>query len=47
VIRAVTADDASRIALHEKPGFRDIGQFREVGWKFGRWLDVGYRELVL
>ena len=31
----------------EKLGFRHIGQFREVGWKFGKWVDVGYWELLL
>ena len=39
-------NDAS-IALHEKFGFRKIGQFIEVGYKFGKWIDVGYWELIL
>ncbi len=39
-------NDAS-IALHEKLGFRAIGRFHEVGFKFGRWIDVGYWELIL
>jgi phosphinothricin acetyltransferase len=38
-------NDAS-IALHEKLGFRKIGEFQEVGWKLGRWVDVGYWELL-
>lgn len=38
-------NDAS-IALHEKFGFEKIGQFREVGFKFGKWIDVGYWELI-
>jgi phosphinothricin acetyltransferase len=38
-------NDAS-IALHEKLGFEKIGQFKEVGWKFNRWVDVGYWELI-
>lgn len=33
-------NDAS-IQLHEKVGFRRAGQYREVGYKLGRWLDVG------
>lgn len=39
-------NDAS-IRLHEAVGFRRAGHFREVGYKHGRWLDVGYwqREL--
>ena len=39
-------NEASR-ALHEKLGFQKIGEFREVGYKFDRWIDVGYWELVL
>lgn len=38
-------NDASR-ALHEKLGFKKIGAFKEVGYKFDRWIDVGYWELV-
>lgn len=33
-------NDAS-ITLHESCGFRRGGVFREVGWKQGRWIDVG------
>lgn len=33
-------NDAS-ISLHESVGFRRGGVFREVGWKMGRWIDVG------
>jgi len=35
------------VALHEKMGFRQCAHFREVGWKFGRWIDVGYWQLDL
>lgn len=34
------------VALHEKLGFEKIGQFKEVGRKFGKWIDVGYWELI-
>lgn len=36
----VTADNAASLRLHASCGFVPIGQFREVGFKFGRWLDV-------
>lgn len=39
-------NDAS-IALHEKLGFRKVGQLQQVGFKFDRWIDVGYWELLL
>jgi L-amino acid N-acyltransferase YncA len=39
-------NDAS-VALHEKFGMHRIGQFSEVGYKLGRWVDVGYWQCVL
>jgi phosphinothricin acetyltransferase len=38
---AVIGDSAhtASIALHEAAGFRPIGTFEAVGFKFGRWLD--------
>ena len=39
-------NDAS-VALHERCGFRPAGQLPQVGWKLGRWVDVGYWALVL
>ncbi|SDG43181.1 phosphinothricin acetyltransferase [Onishia taeanensis] len=34
-------NDAS-VALHEKMGMEKVAHLGEVGFKFGRWLDVGY-----
>jgi len=39
-------NDAS-VALHESLCFRKVGVLEQVGWKFGRWHDVGYWELIL
>jgi phosphinothricin acetyltransferase len=39
-------NDAS-IRLHEKFGFRQVARFPEVGFKFGRWVDVGYWQRML
>jgi L-amino acid N-acyltransferase YncA len=39
-------NDAS-VALHEKLGFRKVAHFREVGLKFGKWIDVGYWQMLL
>lgn len=47
VIGGIALPNAASVALSEKLGFKKIGQFKEVGWKFGRWIDVGYWELVL
>jgi phosphinothricin acetyltransferase len=39
-------NDAS-IALHERFGFEPVGVYKEVGWKFGRWLDVAWWQKAL
>ena len=44
--RIVGGHEAS-IALHEKCGFDTIGTEREVGRKFGQWLDVVIMEKLL
>lgn len=33
--------------LHESLGFLKIAEFKEVGYKFQQWIDVGYWELIL
>ena len=44
--RIVGGHDAS-IALHRALGFDDVGTEREVGRKFGRWLDVVVMQKLL
>jgi len=39
-------NDAS-VRLHEKLGFHKVAHFERVGWKCGRWVDVGYWQLSL
>jgi phosphinothricin acetyltransferase len=39
-------NDAS-VALHEKFGFRKVAHLEQVGFKFDRWIDVGYWQLIL
>lgn len=39
-------NDAS-ISLHESVGFRRGGVYREVGFKQGRWIDVGFWQCEL
>jgi L-amino acid N-acyltransferase len=40
VIARITGDNEASIALHAACGFELVGTEREVGRKFGRWLDV-------
>ena len=41
-IGVITIPNPASVALHEKLGFRPSGRLQEVGFKQGRWIDVGY-----
>jgi L-amino acid N-acyltransferase YncA len=47
IIAAIDAEQEASVALHSRFGFKKVGQFAEVGFKFNRWLDVVYMELML
>ena len=47
LVGCIALPNPASIALHEKLGFRPVGIFKEVGWKFGRWIDVGYWQFML
>ena len=47
IIAAISAEQTASIALHEAHGFVRVAHLREVGWKFGRWLDVVDMQLML
>jgi L-amino acid N-acyltransferase YncA len=42
----IALPNAASVALHERLGFRKIGEFKEVGRKLSRWVDVGYWQLL-
>lgn len=44
VIAAISGDQEPSLALHQSLGFTERGRLTEVGFKFGRWLDVVYLE---
>jgi phosphinothricin acetyltransferase len=46
-IGGIALPNAASVALHEKLGFEKVAHFKEVGFKFGRWTDVGYWQLRL
>jgi L-amino acid N-acyltransferase YncA len=46
-VGGIALPNPASVALHENLGFSRIGQFKEIGWKFGRWVDVGYWQLML
>ncbi|HVI59623.1 MAG TPA: arsinothricin resistance N-acetyltransferase ArsN1 family B [Luteimonas sp.] len=47
VIGGVSLPNPASVALHERMGFAQVARFEEVGFKFGRWIDVGYWQLRL
>jgi L-amino acid N-acyltransferase YncA len=47
MIAGVVADNAASLALHRSLGFEDVARFREVGFKFGRWLDLCFLQKML
>jgi len=47
VIGGIALPNPASIALHERFGFVQIAHFREVGYKFERWIDVGYWQAIL
>jgi phosphinothricin acetyltransferase len=47
IIAGISSEQAASVALHEAHGFVKIGHMREVGYKFGQWLDVLSYQLLL
>jgi phosphinothricin acetyltransferase len=47
MIGGIDATNSGSIALHEKLGFRHVGTLPQVGFKFGRWLDLAFYQLLL
>lgn len=47
VIGGAAMPNAASVRLHEKLGFSKVAEFKQVGFKFGRWIDVAYWERLL
>lgn len=47
VLARICTENVASIAMSEKLGFAKVGVLHEVGWKFGRWLDVMILEKLL
>ena len=47
IIAVIDASNEISLDLHRKAGFTQVGVFREVGYKFGRWLDAAFLQLNL
>ena len=47
ILGGASADQTASLALQESLGFERVAYLREVGFKFGRYLDVIYSQLLL
>jgi L-amino acid N-acyltransferase len=47
IIAGIDSSNQPSIRLHWSFGFKEVAHFREVGFKFGRWLDLTFMELLL
>lgn len=47
IIAGISLPNESSARLHETFGFEKVAHLREVGRKFGRWIDVGYWQKLM
>lgn len=47
IIAGIDASNEASIKLHRHFGFEEVAHFKQVGWKFDRWLDLKFLQLIL
>jgi phosphinothricin acetyltransferase len=47
MVGGIDAANSISIKLHESLGFRACGVVKHAGFKFGRWLDLAFYQLIL
>jgi L-amino acid N-acyltransferase YncA len=47
MIAVIDAENQSSVEFHEKFGFKTVGIIKESGFKFDRWLDSVFMQLIL
>lgn len=47
MIGGIDAENAASIALHKSLGFTHCASIKQAGFKFGRWLDLEFYQLLL
>ncbi len=46
IIAGIALPNDASIRFHEKLGYEKVAHFKEVGYKLGRWVDVGFWEML-
>ena len=47
IVAGIDSANEASIRLHQKFGFKQVAHFKEVGYKFDRWLDLVFMQLIL
>jgi L-amino acid N-acyltransferase len=47
IVAGIDATNEVSIMIHKQFGFVEVAHFKEVGYKFNRWLDLKFLELIL
>jgi len=47
MVGGIDASNTASVVLHEHLGFQHVGTLPQVGFKFGRWLDLAFYQLLL
>jgi len=47
ILAGIDAENQASLKLHKGFGFTEVAHFREVGFKFGKWLDLKFLQLIL
>jgi len=47
VVAGIDATNSASLHLHQVFGFQQVAHFKQVGYKFGKWLDLIFMELLL
>ena len=47
ILAGISLPNNKSVIFHEKLGFKKVGQLEKVGFKFNKWIDVGYWELEI
>jgi L-amino acid N-acyltransferase YncA len=47
ILAGIDSTNEASIRLHQSFGFQEVACFKEVGYKFGRWLDLKFLQLIL